>query len=166
MTDQPTKIKQILEYWKENYPIISNVQIDRQSSALEELKNTTQYLNKCFSPAILELLKLESIKFLYEKLPKLIEYINKVAHVYIVNGLYKEYNIRELSHENEYLQKLDELKKVFQEINHINFYIDLYERGDRVIELSKKNMTNEYQSYLVRPMKYIFIVNIKNRETK
>lgn len=140
MTDQPTKIKQILEYWKENYPIISNVRFGNRFPSQEEFKDTTQYLNKCFSPAILKLLKSKSIDHLHAELPELVQYICRETNSYEVIGSYGIYNVYELNSENknEYLQKLDDLKILFQEIDHIDFYMDLYDRGDRVIELSKE----------------------------
>ena len=140
MTDQPTKIKQILEYWKENYPIISNVQFGNRFPSQEEFKDTTQYLNKCFSPAILKQLEPNSINYLHDELPKLVQYICKEANLFEVIDSYGRHNAYELNSENknEYLQKLDDLKILFQEIDHIDFYMDLYDRGDRVIELSKE----------------------------
>lgn len=140
MTDQSTKIEQILDYWEENYPIISNVRFGNQFPSQEEFKDITQYLNKCFSPAILELLNSDSIDYLHAELPELVHYIRKEANLLEVTDSYRRHNAYELNFEskNEYLQKLDNLKIRFQEIEHINFYMDLYDRGDRVIELAKE----------------------------
>lgn len=140
MSNQQAKVEEILSYWERYYPMVSNVRFGNPFSSQEEFKSITQYLNKCFSPAILKLLKSESIDHLHAELPELVQYIRRETDSYEIIGSYGIHNVYELNSENknEYLQKLDDLKILFQEIDHIDFYMDLYDRGDRVIELSKE----------------------------
>lgn len=54
-----------------------------------------------------------------------------------ISGVYSRCEFAPESKE-EYQQKLNELKSIFQQIEHINIYIDLYGRGDRVIKETKE----------------------------
>lgn len=139
MNNKQERINDILKTWeKKCYLPISSFQPDPPFFSPEEFKNDISYLKNCFNPAILELLELDAIEYLEIKLSEFHKYIRDNADRILKNisGVCR----CEFAPESkeEYQQKLNELKSVFQQIEHINIYIDLYSRGDRVIKETKE----------------------------
>lgn len=140
MNNKQERINDILKTWgKKCYLPISSFQPDPPFFSPEEFKNDISYLKNCFNPAILELLELDAIEYLEIKLSEFHKYIRDNADRILKNisGVYSRCEFAPESKE-EYQQKLNELKSIFQQIEHINIYIDLYSRGDRVIKETKE----------------------------
>lgn len=140
MNNKQERINDILKTWeKKCYLPISSFQPDPPFFSPEEFKNDISYLKNCFNPAILELLELDAIEYLEMKLSEFHKYIRDNADRILKNisGVYSRCEFAPESKE-EYQQKLNELKSVFQQIEYINIYIDLYSRCDRVIKEAKE----------------------------
>jgi hypothetical protein len=139
MNNKQERINDILKTWKKCYLPISSFQPDLPFFSPEEFKNDISYLKNCFNPAILELLELDTIEYLEIKLSEFHKYIRNNADR-VINDAPGSYDIREFTPESkeEYQQKLNELKSVFQQIDNINIYIELYSRSDRVIKETKE----------------------------
>ena len=115
MSNQQTRVEEILYYWERYYPMISNVQLNSPFSSSEEFEKETRYLNNCFNPAMLGLLKPDLIYNLPIELSNLIAYIQKETTPIMVSTPHGAQNVPALDPKmkDEYLQKLHKLKNIF-----------------------------------------------------
>ena len=150
MNSQKEIINEIFSDWKISFPKISNVCINYSLGPIREVKDITEYLNNLFNPAILSLLPTDLINRLQSKISELIQYIEN-------NKAYADRPLNETTlnlirpdSEEGYLQELEELKDIIQQIENIDFYTFLYHKADHVINQALEKYNNQFDEQIAK----------------
>lgn len=146
MREKQEIINEILGDWKINYEVIGNLGLGDLAFPPIEFKDIAQYLNNCFNRAILELLEIDLIESLKEKLSQLTKFIQDERYNYRFSEKSGHDVVAaiKIDAKMQYIEMLNSIKDIFLKIERINFYVDVYSKADEVIELTLRKYNQQF----------------------